>query len=63
MLTEVDFADPEAAHANLQDLRKDDTETNWLMFGHEGNKNTLKVVGYGSGGWEEAVVRSRVFQQ
>jgi hypothetical protein len=58
VLTEVDFADPEEAHAKLEDVRSDATPTNWLVFGHEGNKNTLVAAGTGSGGWDETVVRT-----
>ncbi len=57
VLTEVDFADPEEAHARLEDVRRDGTATNWLVFGHEGSKNTLTVLGSGGGGWDETVVR------
>lgn len=55
VLTEVDFADPEEAHARLEDVRRDGTATNWLVFGHEGSKNTLTVLGSGGGGWDETV--------
>jgi len=52
----VKFVDKEAVKADIADVRKDGTETNWVLVGYEGGKgNTLITLGKGSGGVEELV--------
>ncbi len=45
MKNEVDFVNADEANTLLQDVRNDSTPTNWVLFGHEGSKNVLKVSG------------------
>jgi ssRNA-specific RNase YbeY (16S rRNA maturation enzyme) len=52
--TDLVFADEASATAALKDVRSNDTPTNWVLFTYsESGKNTLELVGKGSGGVEE----------
>jgi ssRNA-specific RNase YbeY (16S rRNA maturation enzyme) len=52
--TDLVFADEATATAALKDVRSNDTPTNWVLFTYsESGKNTLDLVGKGSGGVEE----------
>jgi len=52
--TDLVFGDEAAAKSAFTDVRSNDTPTNWLLFTYsEGKKNTLELVGTGSGGIEE----------
>jgi hypothetical protein len=47
----LEFVDEADANAKLEDVRDDKSDTNWVVYGHEGAK--LKVLGSGSGGLGE----------
>jgi len=52
--TDLVFADESAAVSALKDVRSNDTPTNWVLFTYsESGKNTLEIVGTGSGGVNE----------
>ena len=43
----VELHDKETLLSAIQDVRKDDTDTNWCLIGHkDGNPNTLVVCTY-----------------
>jgi hypothetical protein len=44
-----------ALQAAYQDVLNDSSDTNWAIFGYEGNSNDLKVVETGDGGLDEIV--------
>jgi hypothetical protein len=50
--TDLSFVDEAKAQAAISDLRSNDTPTNWVLFTYAG-KNSLQLVGSGSGGIEE----------
>jgi len=52
--TDLVFADEASAIAALKDVRSNDSQTNWVLFTYsESGKNTLEIVGTGSGGVNE----------
>lgn len=63
--TDLVFADESSATAALKDVRSNDIPTNWVLFTYsESGKNTLELVGTGSGGVEELkshLIESKMF--
>jgi len=52
--TDVKFVNAEEANAAIQDVRNEDTPTDWVLFGHsETGRDIIKVIGSGSGGLDE----------
>jgi len=48
----LDLSDPALKEA-YDDVKKDSTKTNWVLFGYAPQSNKLQVVGTGEGGIEE----------
>lgn len=53
-MSRVDPGDPKIKQA-FDDVRNESTETNWLLATYEPKSSRLKLVGSGSGGWEEMI--------
>jgi hypothetical protein len=51
---ECDLSDPQVTQV-YEDVRDDNTETNWMLLGYGGSKKTLKVYGSGEGGLKDFV--------
>ena len=51
---DVKFVNTEEANSALVDVRDDNSSTDWVLFGHAASgKDVIKVVGKGSGGFDE----------
>jgi len=50
---ELPFHDEAALRAAINDVRSDNTETNWMALGYEEGSNAISLMGSGHGGLEE----------